>query len=347
MATYIDMGAQALEMGRHDEAELLARRVLVHEPGSVDALSLMAAALLGQGREQEALNAAREAVRNGPADWQAHYQLGRILSAFGRIQDLNEALRHAHTASRIAPTVVEPVLIEAYCLNALGKSRRACQAYSRAVRIDPDNPLVVAGLAGFDLEQRKLRRAGQEARGLLASGSAPSSPLGSADPARIVDSVVVEQLRDLCFASLVLTGVLFAMSSEKVAPEVRAGTLVTFWVGVAAVSWRMRHDLPEGSRWWPRGLLGRVSMLDRAVVVGLPVFAVFALIAGFVPDDRSQDLAAAMIWVVYGGGGFILLVLAVAEVTGGVRRARRLRRYHGTSGESAHSTDQEGSTNRP
>lgn len=322
MSTYLEMADRALAMGRPDEAELLARRVLVHEPESPDALRVLAAALLDQGLRDEALDAARRAVSLRSDDWRIHLQLGRVLVSFEATPHLHAALAAARRASALAPDRAAPYALASSCFSALQRLRPARRALAFAARLDPDDPSVSAAMARLDLTTRRLRRAGSVARSVLDTPQ-NTVPFGADQMRDVVDRSVVEQVRDGCFALFVLIGGLLVMSSEGFDPIWRTATLVAFALAASGAAWWIRQGLPSGARYWPPGLLSRTGIGDRGLFFALPVLAGFAIAVGTVPDSQTQDVAQALV-VFLLATGVLLFLVTLAEVGLAVRKKRRL-----------------------
>lgn len=322
MSTYLEMADRAIAMGRPDEAELLARRVLVHEPESPDALRMLSVTLLEQGRRDEALVAARTAVSVRPDDWRTHLQLGRVLVAYQAIPHLNAALAAARRASGLASGVAAPYALESCCLSALRRFRRARRALATAVRLDPDDPSLPVAMTQLDLETRKLRLAGSRARRVL-DGAQDVVVFGADSLHEVVDRSVVEQVRDGCLALFVLTGGLLVMSSEGVDPIWRTATLGGFALSASGAAWWIRRGLPSGVRYWPPGLLIRADLGERGLFIALPALAAVAIAAGTVPDSRTRDVAQALA-AVLPAVGVVLFVMTLVDVAFAVRKRRRL-----------------------
>jgi len=120
--------------GKYDEAAAAYRVVLGAGKhfGAAYNLSLIYAQ---QGRYDEALPFALEAVESDGASAQAHDHAGGVLVCLGRHA---QALAHFETALRIAPQLVRTYNNLGAALQALGRSQEAANWLERAVSMQPD-----------------------------------------------------------------------------------------------------------------------------------------------------------------------------------------------------------------
>ncbi|EFV12095.1 tetratricopeptide repeat protein [Segniliparus rugosus] len=189
--------AALLELGRHAEAEALARQGLAQEPQDFRLLSQLAQSLIGQGKGAEAAEAARTLVAQQPESAHAHRLLARSHLAreeFGQAEEAarqavaldpedawshytlacalfgqdrtTRARRAAREALRIEPEQTAFLVLLGYLhlRDAHGKEE-AQDAFQRALRLEPENTDAVRGLAlarsdqlGLDGTIRELRR---------------------------------------------------------------------------------------------------------------------------------------------------------------------------------------------
>ena len=75
--------------------ETLNRHIIAHNPQARNAYRHLGKALYGQGRYEEALDAARVAVERRPNSFKAHVILGKTLFALGRFDEAETHLRRA------------------------------------------------------------------------------------------------------------------------------------------------------------------------------------------------------------------------------------------------------------
>ena len=121
----------------------LFRHVISLNPQAYTAhLNLAYALLHSEGGSEEALAAAREAVKKRPLYYSSHNVLGAALSGLGRHEEAEVHLRRAVEINpRYAPAFVN--LGESF--RRRGRYKEALEAYLAAVRIDPDYPLPYVG----------------------------------------------------------------------------------------------------------------------------------------------------------------------------------------------------------
>ena len=135
-----------------DEVTLFRHIISLNPQARTAHLNLAYALLHSEGASEEALAAAREAVRKRPLDYSSHNVLGAALSGLGRYEEAEKHLRRAvDLNSRYAPAFLN--LGES--LRKRGRYKEALEAYLAAVRIDPDYPLpyVAIGYVLFELER--------------------------------------------------------------------------------------------------------------------------------------------------------------------------------------------------
>lgn len=84
-----------LRAGDAPMTERITRAALEDYPGETNFLTLLGAALLKQGRAQDALRHLREAVAREPEYAKGHEQLGEVLIALGRPEEAVDSLRRA------------------------------------------------------------------------------------------------------------------------------------------------------------------------------------------------------------------------------------------------------------
>lgn len=125
------MGVLALQIGDANWAVRLISAAVDVSARDVDAHSNLSAALLAQGKPDEAINAAMRAVQLKPDHPEAFANLGAALAASGR---LDEAVAYFTRAVRIRPTPsVYDKLSQAYA--ALGKLSDAQAARDQAEQL--------------------------------------------------------------------------------------------------------------------------------------------------------------------------------------------------------------------
>jgi tetratricopeptide (TPR) repeat protein len=120
-----------IDLGRHDEAEPLLRRVLATCPDDAAALRTLARALGRAGRFAEMLQVAEQLTAQTPEDYQGHRYRAKALIGQG---DAAAAVSAAREAIRLAPGVAVPypILWHALMLTRnFDEALEAAQQYSR------------------------------------------------------------------------------------------------------------------------------------------------------------------------------------------------------------------------
>ena len=122
------------QAGRLAEAETLYRRVLDAQPRAAAVLSKLAAALAGQGKLDDALEALGRALDIDPDLVEAHNNLGSVQQIRG---DLEDAARSYGRALAIDPGHASAHVNLGHVLKRQGKLEDAIVSYRRALVIDP------------------------------------------------------------------------------------------------------------------------------------------------------------------------------------------------------------------
>ena len=123
-----------LKTGRAATAERQLRAIQAAEPGEVNSLHLLGAALLYQDKVAEAIDSLERALATRPNFWQARTDLGRAYRAVGRQEEAREALKRVVAA---APMLESAWLAYGDVLVELEKYPDALFAYERAALADP------------------------------------------------------------------------------------------------------------------------------------------------------------------------------------------------------------------
>jgi tetratricopeptide (TPR) repeat protein len=160
---FFQVAANAVELGRIEEAIGYYRQALHIEPDYARAHCGLAIALQSQGdtqtdsrRSDEAADHYARALRIKPDYPEAHAGLGQTLAARNR---LDEAISHYRRALRI-----EPDLVHAHCglgiaLHLQDRLEEAVSHYRHALRIDPEHAEAHSNLGCALAEQDKLGEA--------------------------------------------------------------------------------------------------------------------------------------------------------------------------------------------
>ncbi len=122
----------------------LFRHVISLNPTAHSAhMNLSYALLHSEGASEEALAAAREAVRKRPLYYSAHNVLGAALSGLGQH---GEAETHLKRAISLNPDYAPAFLNLAESLRRRGRYNEALRVYRAALKIDPDYTLPYVGM---------------------------------------------------------------------------------------------------------------------------------------------------------------------------------------------------------
>ena len=144
-------------------------------PAQASAANLQLAQLLiGQGRHADAEPAAREAVKNGPRDANAHHVLGVVFTETGQLRQGEAHYRNA-IALRGQPDGLMTGNL-AWNLRQQGMLDEAAGMYAQALAARPDNRRAIGGFAQVETGRGNFARAADLLDGGLA-GEAPDRSL--------------------------------------------------------------------------------------------------------------------------------------------------------------------------
>jgi tetratricopeptide (TPR) repeat protein len=152
----LQAASAALAAGDGALAERLALRVLDLRPGQENALLVLAALRKGQGRLEEALGLAEQALRRNPNFFEALIQRGETLLLLERIAEAEAPLKKAQ---RLRPDSVMAVLALAFLYAKLGKAAEAEKLLRAGLRKQPDNPHYRNNLGQLLLHQLRYSEA--------------------------------------------------------------------------------------------------------------------------------------------------------------------------------------------
>ena len=130
--------------------------VIAHNPQARDAHLNLAKALFESGRAQEALAAARTAVRQRPDAIKAHYSAALILLHLGRAEEAERRLRHALDLNPDNHAVQHATGL---ALSRLGRLGEAQRHHRRALEIEPRYPQAHVSLGGILMDLGRLEEA--------------------------------------------------------------------------------------------------------------------------------------------------------------------------------------------
>jgi len=143
---------------RASEAEELARAAIALTPERAAAWRALGYALDAQGQIDPALDAYGQSLVFDPNDGGALSSTAYLLSVRGR---LYEALQMDVQSLQVGHAGLFTELQIAHVLTLLGDTERADAFAIRAQRLNPDHPVVLAGLARLAIAQGDLTRAAQ------------------------------------------------------------------------------------------------------------------------------------------------------------------------------------------
>ncbi len=151
--------------GRLDEARVLYRRVLDHEPDNADVLYALAVLARQLERPAIALRRLREAVAHRPDFLDARILLGNTLAALGELRD---AAVHYEAALGIDAEHAGVHLNLGNVLQALGRTEEARSHFERALALEPDMAQAHNNLGLLTQRQGRLEPAVEHYRRALA-----------------------------------------------------------------------------------------------------------------------------------------------------------------------------------
>lgn len=151
---WLRLGEGWLLAGRWAEAEAALREAAARGAGGGLLRSWQGIVEAGQGRREEALARLREAVAADPQLAEAHFNLGRLLLAWG---EPAAALPALDRALELRPNLAAAWLRRGEARAALGRPADATADYRQAIAVDPGLAEAYVALA------RALRAAGDEA----------------------------------------------------------------------------------------------------------------------------------------------------------------------------------------
>jgi Flp pilus assembly protein TadD len=166
----LQRGLMALQQGRPDEAERLARAVLLGHPQHPRAMHVLGCALLMQGRAFEAIQPLEQAGR-GRHDPEIDTQLAIALRQIGRP---NDALVRLRRASKRRPAYPPAFHELGFLLAALGRHDEAAAALQQGLELAPMMPELSIQLGHVQLMRND--RAAAKAAFARALAVAPDAP---------------------------------------------------------------------------------------------------------------------------------------------------------------------------
>lgn len=302
--------------GRHMDAVAVARTAAAIAPGDDDVLRVLATFAAGAGHLDEALRAAGDAVRIDPQQWVNQLVMASTLIDADRHRD---ALGHAVHAVRLAPheAVAHNMLGIAYA--GSGDKKQARVAYHEALRLDPQNSDARNNLAVLDLAASRLGRA---AAGIAAGLRDAPQETVLRENLDVVGEALVHRLLNAMLLSGFLVVVMIGLEQTGAVPawwpRAIAGLVL---LGIyAAVAWSTLRHLPAGMRRHLRSLPRRSGRPWRWVLIAAVSTAL--LLAAFAPGSLAT-VAAVVFVLIIRGFQLMLVVMAVRWVFRTIRRGYR------------------------
>ena len=132
-----NLGAALLKEGRAEQAIDEFRRALALQPDFAEAGGNLGEALNRLRRYEEAATAFRQALARQPNRAEPHLGLGRALQALDRPR---EAIKHFRLAVRLRPELAEAHAALGLALQQVGFVPKATESFETAVRLEPRQP---------------------------------------------------------------------------------------------------------------------------------------------------------------------------------------------------------------
>lgn len=161
----LERARMLIETHRHAMAEQEIRRALASEPGNGPAHSLLALCLQQQGKQREAISAAREGIGRSPDCGYCHYVLAHLLHQHDQEKSAHESINEALRLDPAEPSfyaALSGILLD------LHKPRAALEAADRGLALDAEN-VECANLRAMALVKMSRKdEAGRAIEGALA-----------------------------------------------------------------------------------------------------------------------------------------------------------------------------------
>ncbi len=139
--------AEAFEMektGKQKEAEEIYRDILKHDPENVDALRLLAGLATSQNKHRDAEILLKRALELTPDYGKAMADL--VVNQVEQ-EKIDNALQYAARLTRIAGDNPDSYLLQGNAYSAAGRYDDAINAYQTALKLAPEHPGALSGLA--------------------------------------------------------------------------------------------------------------------------------------------------------------------------------------------------------
>ena len=183
---HLNLGVLAAGEGREEEAEDAYRTALRLDPFFLPARFNLATLLNRLGRNAEAEAVLREGIDRSPEDGELHYSFGLLLA---EEQRLEEAAASLGRASALIPARARVAYNHGLALERLGRLAEAEAAFLEANRRDARDPDVLLAVARVLIRQAEWERAEEHVAALLAID--PRSPVAQ----RLANEIQLRRLR--------------------------------------------------------------------------------------------------------------------------------------------------------
>ena len=183
---HLNLGVLATGEGREEEAEDAYRTALRLDPFFLPARFNLATLLNRLGRNAEAEAVLREGIDRSPEDGELHYSFGLLLA---EEQRLEEAAASLGRASALIPARARVAYNHGLALERLGRLAEAEAAFLEANRRDARDPDVLLAVARVLIRQAEWERAEEHVAALLAID--PRSPVAQ----RLANEIQLRRLR--------------------------------------------------------------------------------------------------------------------------------------------------------
>ena len=162
----VHRAALLVDLGRHDEAEPLLRRVLATCPDHLDALQTLARALGRAERFAEMLQVTDKWTTQAPEDYCSHQYRAKALMGLG---DAAAAVPAAREAVRLAPATAAPYVTLWHALFQTGDVQDALEAAHEYSRLQPGGGAGQQLIALTNLRRNQIEQADEPSTQALAA----------------------------------------------------------------------------------------------------------------------------------------------------------------------------------
>lgn len=129
-----------IDLGRADKAQEILLKVLAEEPGNSLALYLLAVSQYHLEQNDEAMLTCLEGLKHGGLREDFHCLLGRIYFALGCLPEAEESFLESLKINPNNPGVIANY---GYLMLRTGHEKKAARLMEEALRIDPEDPVVL------------------------------------------------------------------------------------------------------------------------------------------------------------------------------------------------------------